>query len=89
MALGAQRKEVLGLIVKRGMTLAAVGLLIGMCASAVLSWLIRGLLFEVSPNDVVVVAEVSGLLLVVALGACLIPARRAASIDPLQSLRAD
>jgi len=89
MALGARRRQILGLVVKRGMTLTVIGVGIGVCASVTLTRLMRGLLFGVSPVDSLVIAGVSALLLAVALAACLIPARRAASIDPTQALRAE
>jgi putative ABC transport system permease protein len=89
MALGARPGQVLGLILKRGMTLTAAGVAIGISASVVLTRLMSSLLFEVSPTDSLVITNVSVMLMAVALVACLIPARRAASIDPMKSLRAE
>ena len=89
MALGARPGQVLELILKRGMRLTAAGVAIGICASVALTRLMSSLLFEVSPTDSFVIADVSAMLIAVALLACVIPARRAASIDPMVSLRAE
>ena len=89
MALGAQRGHVLGLVLGRGMTLTLIGMTVGVSAALALTRLMRSLLFDVSPTDPVILTGVSVLLIVVALMACLIPARRAASVDPVQALRAE
>jgi predicted permease len=89
MALGAQPGQVLGLFLRHGMALVSVGLVIGICASLGLARLMSSLLFEVSPTDSLVIANVSLVLVIVALVACAIPAKRAASIDPTNSLRAE
>ena len=87
MALGAQRRDVLELIVKKGMALAIVGAAIGLVASLALTRLMRSLLFEVTPTDWLTFVIVSVVLLAVALLACYIPARRATKVDPLVALR--
>jgi len=89
MALGARETQIFGLVLKRGMTLTLIGVVIGVCAAVALTRLIGGLLFGISPLDSQVIVSVSGLLMAVALMACLIPARRAASIDPVHALRAE
>jgi len=87
MALGAQRGDVLKLVLAQGSGLAGIGLAIGLVASLALSRLLSTLLFEVSEKDPAVFAAVAFLLALVTLAACLIPARRAASVDPLVALR--
>ncbi len=87
MALGAQRGNVLGLIVKQGMTLAIAGVFIGLAASFALTRLMANLLFGVSASDPLTFAVVASLLCGVALVACYLPARRATKVDPLAALR--
>jgi putative ABC transport system permease protein len=87
MALGAQTRDVLKLVVGKGMALAVIGTAIGLVASLALTRLIRSLLFEVTPTDWLTFVIGSGVLLVVALLACYIPARRATKVDPLIALR--
>jgi len=87
MALGAQRRDVLKLVVRKGMALAIVGTAIGMVASFALTRLMRGLLFEVTPTDWLTFVIASMVLLTVALLACYIPARQATKVDPLTALR--
>ena len=87
MALGAQRRDVLKLVVGKGMALAIVGTAIGLVASLGLTRLMRSLLFEVTATDWLTFVIVSMVLLVVALLACYIPARRATKVDPLIALR--
>jgi putative ABC transport system permease protein len=86
-ALGAQRRTVLNLIIRQGMSLALVGAAIGLIAAFVLTRLMTGLLYEVEATDPLTFASITILLLLVSLGACWIPARRAAKVDPLVALR--
>jgi putative ABC transport system permease protein len=89
MALGAQRAQVLKLIVKQGMKLTAIGVLLGIGASLGLTRLIANLLFGVSATDLATFGALSVLLLSVALLACWWPARRASGVDPMVALRAE
>jgi putative ABC transport system permease protein len=87
MALGARTVDVLKLVLKQGMTLTLVGEASGLAGALALTRLIRGLLFGVTPTDATTFIVVFGVLNVVALLACLIPARRATKVDPLVALR--
>jgi predicted permease len=89
MALGASRRNVLGLVVRHGMVLAVSGMLIGLGAALLLARLIRSQLFGIEVTDPVTFAAISTLLLLIALLATCIPAQRAARIDPMVSLRND
>jgi len=89
MALGAQRSQVLQLIVRQGMALVAIGLVVGLGAAFGAGTLIASLLFETQPFDTVIYAVVAVLFAVVALLACILPAMRAAKIDPIVALRAE
>jgi putative ABC transport system permease protein len=89
MAIGARRIDVLALVLRRGMVLAVAGIAAGILLAIAFTRLMAGLLVGVSPTDPWILAGMSLLLLTVALAACLIPARRAASIDPIQTLRAE
>jgi len=87
MALGAQRADVLRLVVAQGMGLAVLGVVLGAIASITLTSLMSGLLYGVGPRDPFVFAVVAALLGGVALAANYFPARRAAKVDPLVALR--
>jgi putative ABC transport system permease protein len=87
LAMGAQRGDVLRLVLKRGMALAAIGVAAGLCVSACLTRFIATLLYGVRPIDALTFTGVSILLLVVALAASIAPAYRAAQSDPMNSLR--
>jgi putative ABC transport system permease protein len=86
-ALGAQLRDVLRLVLQDGMKLALIGICIGLTGSLVWSKVIATLLFGVTATDAVTFISVSALLLFVALLACLVPARRAMKVDPLVALR--
>jgi predicted permease len=89
MALGATQRTVLRLVVKQGMMLALCGVVIGLIAALAFSRLVSGLLFGVKATDPLTFAAIAVLLTVVALFASYIPARRAARIDPMISLRCE
>ncbi|MBL8190478.1 MAG: ABC transporter permease [Acidobacteria bacterium] len=89
LALGAQRSDVIRMVIAQGMRLAGIGIGIGLIAAFGVSRLLTKLLFEVSPNDAMAYAGVSGLLAAVVLLACLIPARRASKVDPMIALRCE
>ena len=87
MALGAQALDVLKLVVRNGMTIALVGVALGLGGAFAMSRVLGSLLFRVAPTDLMTFAVVSISLIVVALVACLVPARRATRVDPLVALR--
>jgi predicted permease len=89
MALGASTHDVLKVVLRSGMALTVIGLIIGVAGSLALTRLVSTLLFGVKPTDVTTFVVVSLTLLVVALVACYIPARRATRVDPLIALRYD
>jgi putative ABC transport system permease protein len=87
MALGAQMSSVIALIMKSGLLIASVGIGVGLAGAFVLTRLMRSLLFAVEATDKFTFASVSICLLVIALLACYVPARRATKVDPLEALR--
>jgi putative ABC transport system permease protein len=87
MALGARRGDVLRLVVRQGMVLVVVGLAIGLIAAFLLTKVMESLLFGVTAKDPITFVAVAGVLSLVALIACYIPARRATKVDPLTALR--
>jgi predicted permease len=87
MALGARREDVLRLIVKQGMGLTVIGIALGLAAALGLTRLMSGLLYEVHPIDITIYTLVPIVLLIVALLATYIPARRATKVDPIVALR--
>jgi predicted permease len=89
MALGADRKGILILITRKGALLGAVGCLAGLSLSAVSTSLLRSSLYNVHPFDPITFCSVPCLLLAVAILAVVVPARRAASVDPIQTLRSE
>jgi predicted permease len=88
-ALGARRAQVLCMVLRQGLTLTAAGSAIGMAAALALSRVAAGLLYGVSPTDGLTFAAVPATLFAIATAACLVPARRAASLDPIRALRCE
>jgi putative ABC transport system permease protein len=89
MALGAKSSQVWQMVLKDGLVLATLGVGIGLGGAFALTRLMRTLLFEVKPTDVQTFAAVSALLIFVAIVACVVPARRATKVDPLEALRCE
>ena len=89
MALGAQRADVLRLVVRNALVLVAVGVAAGGAGALILTRLMSGLLFHVRPADPLTFAVVSGVLIAVALAASTLPGLRATKVDPVIALRAD
>lgn len=87
MALGARPRDVLGLVIRQGMTLTFVGLVLGIAGGLAVTRVMTDLLFGVTPTDSVTFISVGGLLLLVSFLACYVPARRATKVDPLIALR--
>jgi putative ABC transport system permease protein len=89
LALGAQVGDVLKMILAQGMAVIGVGLVLGLAAAFGLMRLLRSLLFGIGENDPLTFVAITIVLLIVALIACYIPARRATKVDPLEALRAE
>jgi predicted permease len=89
MALGAQPGQVIGLVLRSGLRLVAVGLVLGFSGAVAAARLIQTLLYQVRPLDPAIYAAVAGLFAIVATLACFVPSWRASRIDPLSALRAD
>jgi predicted permease len=88
-ALGAQRAQVLGLVLLDGLRPVLVGILIGLCGGAGTGYVIQSLLYGTRPLDPLVLTGMIGTLVVVAAAACAAPAWRASSVDPMQALRTE
>jgi predicted permease len=89
MALGADRSEILRLVLGRGLLLSGLGLALGLGASFGLTRLIKTMLFNVTPTDPVTLSMVAGVIAFVSIAACLVPAWRATRVDPLIVLKAE
>ena len=88
LALGAQRPAVLGLIMRQGIGLVAIGLVAGLSAALALECILASVLYGVSGGDLLaLLSAVTGALVAVSLLACWLPARRATSVDPVDALR--
>jgi putative ABC transport system permease protein len=88
-ALGAGPGSVIGLVVKRGMTLAAVGILLGLAGGFAGARVLRSFLYDIAPTDILTYSGVSLSLAAIALLACVVPARRATKVDPQEVLRVE
>ena len=88
-ALGAERKDIVNLVVRQGIPLLGAGVALGLIAAVGLTRFLAGLLFAVSPLDATIFVAVAALLAAVALLASYVPARRATAVDPMQALRAE
>jgi putative ABC transport system permease protein len=86
-ALGAQMKDVITLVLRSGLVLTAMGVVIGLAGALALTRWMKTLLFAVNPTDILTLIAVGACVLVTALVACLVPARRATKVDPMVALR--
>jgi ABC-type antimicrobial peptide transport system permease subunit len=89
MALGAEQRGVMRMILSQGLTMVGIGLALGIAGALALSRVLEGLLYGVGPSDPLTFIAVGVVLFGVAIVACFLPARRATTIDPLLALRAD
>ena len=86
-ALGGQQADVLALVLRQGLVLVFLGAAAGLAAASAVTRFMASMLYNVEPNDPLTMAGVAILLLLVALTACYIPARRAMRVDPVVALR--
>jgi ABC-type antimicrobial peptide transport system permease subunit len=87
MALGAQKRDVLRLVIGHGMLLTVIGITAGLLGAFVLTRWISTLLFGISPTDAVTFLGISLLIAFVSLAACYVPARKSVKLDPMIALR--
>jgi ABC-type antimicrobial peptide transport system permease subunit len=87
MALGAGSGQVTKMVLSQGVRMAGIGLVLGVAGAAAAVRLLNSMLFEVKPFDLLTYAVVAGLVALVTVAACLLPARRASKIDPMVALR--
>jgi putative ABC transport system permease protein len=88
-ALGAERRHVLKSVLGQGMTVAGIGLALGIAGALAVSRVLGSLLYEISARDPVTLASVTAVLAAVAFIACYVPAHRATRVDPLVALRSE
>ena len=88
LALGANRSQVLGMVFRQGVSLAGVGIVVGLIGAFALTRLMQGLLYGVRPNDPIRFVAVAATLLLIALAASFLPARRATRVSPTTTLGA-
>jgi ABC-type antimicrobial peptide transport system permease subunit len=89
MALGARRDSVLTMVVRQGLTLVLIGLALGVVGALVAGRVLSAYLYQTAPRDPLIFASVAALFILSGVVACLIPARRATTVDPLIALRAE
>jgi len=89
MALGARASDVLAMVLHEGGTLTGIGVALGIAGALASSRVLASFLYGVTPTDAAVFVSVPAVLAIVALGACVVPARRAARVDPVTALRSD
>lgn len=87
MALGAQRDDVLRMVIRDGMFMVGSGMVVGIGGALVLTRFVRNLLFQVTLTDPTTYSVVAVILVAVTLAACYVPARRAMKVDPMVALR--
>ncbi len=88
LAIGADRSQVLGMVLRQGLSLAAIGIVVGLIGAFALTRLMQSLLYEVHPNDPITFVAVAAAVLVIALAASFLPARRATKVSPMSALGA-
>jgi putative ABC transport system permease protein len=89
MALGAQHREIMTMVLREGMALALIGLGIGLAGAFAVTRILSSLLYEINTRDPFTFVAVSLLVVLVALSACYIPARRATQLDPMIVIRSE